>query len=324
MFALNLNPIETKESKRSIINRVLIPCLFGLLMVGCNILAGLTNYFLTQSINYFIISINNSLFYFLTAAYMTAFLREKIQERVTSVLSPLSRKIISKIRYWFYLLICWYAFVFLRVTLLKQFTEWDNLLDMTMAYSLYALLFSLFAFSFAVSIPTGKYLASKEKNAEERKLIADSVTFLTPLLGIPWVCAAYFFWSFLEIPTDLSWVIYVVMFLVYIIIFLAFVDFPYYSGALDKKRMDLENLDKKRIELLRELKLIGNEKNQDLLKKIVLDGEISRVDREKQVIKSRSLHPYKLIIPTLSLVVTVLVALTIELLKNNLPQLISG
>lgn len=325
MFALTPNPVGMEKSKHSIINRVFMPCLIGLLIVGCNILAGLTNYFLTKNIDNFVnFYLNNSILYFFVASYMAAFMREKIQQKITSVLSPLSRKIISKIRYWFVLLVCWYAFVLLRATILKQFTEWDTLLDMTIVYSLYALLFSLFLFSFAVSIPTGKYLSSKEKNPEERKLIADSVTFLTPLLGIPWAYAAYFFWSFLEIPTNLSWVIYVAMFLVYILIFFAFVDLPYYSGARDKKSMDLEKLDKKRDRLLEELQNLGNSKNQDLLKKIVIESEMGRIDREKQVIESRSLHPYKLIIPTVSLLITVFVALLIELLKGNLPQLIGG
>jgi len=322
MFALSQNSAGPTKPKRSMISRVLRPCQFGLMTVTANIIAGLFSFLTGQDVDLINSLVFNSILYFFMITYVVLLLQERIQEKIMNVLSPLCKKIISKLHYWFFALIGWYIFLFVGLFIINQFPEFASIF-MLINYSLYAILGSLFVFSLAVFIPTAKYLASSEKNSEERKSIADSVTFLTPLLGFPWAFTAYSIWSFFEILPNPFWIIYALIFIVYLIIFFAFVHFPYYTGAFDKKKMDLETLEKSRNELLKKLQNVGNNKNQDLLKKLLMESEIGRIDREKQVVEARSLHPYKLIIPAVSLTVTIFVALLIELLRDNLPQLIS-
>lgn len=319
LFLINDLSILKIKKDTSVLNRVLVPCLFGLLFVASNLFAVLINFLLRQDIDYYQYVVVNSIITFITGSYLIAILREKIQEKINRVIYPCCKKIISLLKCWFYFLIGWYFFLFLRTFLISQFPTLEPLLNLIMVYWLYAQLFSLFIFSLAVFIPTSHYLSSGKNEIEERKTIANCVTFLTPILGFPWIYTAYFIWTFAEIPTNYSWLIYLVIFAVYVGVFLAFVDFPYYAGTLDKKRVDLEGINNNRNRLLDDFQKLGNN-SQDVLKKLLLESEIARLDREKQFIESRRLHPYKLIIPSLSLALTIIIALIIEWLKTFLPH----
>lgn len=304
----------------SVINRILVPCLFGLLLVGINMLAMLISLALQSNVDYFQNGVINSFTFFITGSYGIAIFREEIHEKIMNIIYPCCRKIISSLKYWFCFLFGWYFFIFLRAILISQFPTYETLLTIIMVYWLYIQLFSLFIYSLAVFIPIFHYLSSGKKDTKERKGIANYVTFLTPLLGIPWIYLTYVIWSFSTIPDNYSWLLYIVIFAVYIGLFFVFIDFPYYAGTLDKKRTDLKRNAEKRNDILENLNKMGNDA-KEIMKKILLENKIARLDREKQFIESRSLHPYKLIIPSLSLVITIIVALVIEWFKTFLPNI---
>ena len=82
------------------------------------------------------------------------------------------------------------------------------------------------------------------------------------------------------------------------------------------KKQEMDKLEKERNGMLEKLRKIDDDKQKSLLKKIVLESEITRIDREKQEIKSQSIHPYKVVIPFASFFLGIFGAIFIEFIKN--------
>jgi hypothetical protein len=175
-------------------------------------------------------------------------------------------------------------------------------------------LFFLSVYSLTVYIPSGRYLASTRIRIKKKKMIANSLTILTPVLGFPLILAIYLVLVFANIQVEIYWY-YLIFILVYIVIYFISIDLPYSVSAKQKQKQDLGKLKKRRRAILRELDKTSNENKEFFLKKIALENEIARTDREKQMIKSQTVHPHRPIISLASFVWAIFAALIIQLIK---------
>jgi len=257
------------------------------------------------------------MYFFVLGAYLGLIEVEKCAEKIFLVLSRRWRKVAGTLRWWFYVLFAWLVLFLIRVLLLPQVLKIDfSLFDVFLIYMVFILSFSSCIYSLTTYIPCGKYLASAQVKIEEKKKVADALTVLTPSLGFPWILAIYLVLSLARIQVEPYWIIYVLFISAYVACFNVFIDLPYSVSIKKEKEQELDRLEKKRTALLENLQKVGDDKTEDILKKIAFESEIARIDREKQEIESKSIHPYKLVIPLASFTLGIFGALFIDFIKK--------
>lgn len=316
---MTANSEEKQNSNENIWGKVLKFLLYGIILS----VVGLLSQFLTKYLRHEPFPIHEGAIYFVVffflGAYMIMLISEKYENRLLKALSPRWRKVTATLRFWYYSFIAWFVLIVVRGAFLQQVLQIDSsFLDMILVYLIYALLFSLSIYSLAAYIPSGQYLVSTQIKIEDKKKVADALTALTPILGFPLILATYLALSLVNIQVEPYWINYLLFIFIYFIVFFLFVDFPYSASIMDKKKKELENLEKERVTLLENLQKVGDDKTKTLLRKIAFESEIARIDRKKQEIKSQSVHPYKLIIPFASFLLGIFGVLFIDFIKNIL------
>lgn len=257
--------------------------------------------------------------FFSVGAYVMVIRSEEYDERILKGVSPSWRKVTATFSLWLYFSVAWVVGLIISAVVVQQVSQIDpSIVSMIFVYVLYALLFLLSVYSIAIYIPSSQYLASADIEEKDKKKVADTLTVLTPILGFPWIIATYLVLFFANIPIDPDWLNFVVFVSIYAIVYLLFVDLPYSSSILEKKKQELESLEKERDVLLTKLQKLDSDTSEALLRKITFESEIARMDRKKQEIKSRKVHPYKFIIPFASFFLGIFGAIFIEIIKNLL------
>lgn len=150
------------------------------------------------------------------------------------------------------------------------------------------------------------------------KKVANALTLSTPALGLSWLFAVSIFLLLVNIQVKPYWITYIVFISIYVALFILFVDLPYSVTMREIKKQKSGKLEKERKELLEKVGKINNGNQKSLLTKIVIESEIARIDREKQEIKSESVHPYKFVIPFASFFLGILGAIFVDFIKNFL------
>lgn len=260
--------------------------------------------------------------FFFSIYFCAVLIFKKNRNRIYEVLSPRWRKVVTAFNSWFSLF-GFLVFICLIVwSILNGTPNQGSLVGIAIpligGFSVLALILPLPLYPLAIYIPTSKYLLSTQTKEEERKKVADSLTFLTPILGFPFLLTTYFVLFFANIQVEPYWINYIVLVSFYIVVFVLFIELPYSLGMLEKKKQELERLEKKRVTLLEDSQKVVDSETNALLKKIAYEIEIARIDREKLEIKSRSVHRYKLIIPPASFFLGITSALFIEFIKSFL------
>lgn len=291
----------------------LLRILFYGIIVG---LYGLLSLFLRNGnlpVSQFIL--NFTVLFFL-GAYMALIISEKCIDRVYAILpSPLQR-VAKTMRLWMYMLLCWILFIPVRISLSLLGLEVGPLVDMIWVYALYVILIFPSVYSLVICVPSSQYLASSQAKEKAKKEVANALTILTPALGFPLIILIFLVLSIININVEPYWVNYLVILGIYIALFLFVIDLPYSISLEEKKKREIEKLQEERKQLLGKLKKLGTKKAEDLWNKIYLESRIERIDREKEGIKSKPNHPYKIIVSLLSLILVIFTALLIDIVKQ--------
>ncbi len=255
---------------------------------------------------------------FIIVIYYKTIELENCQEEISQALPSRWRKTARTLfRSSLYVFLVWLAVVMIRGLLLPQFLKIDfSFIDALLFYVLYSVPFLLCIFSLTVFIPCGRYLSLPQVEVEERKKVANALTLSTPALGLSWLFAVTVILLLANIQVEPFWIIYIVFISIYVALFLLFIDLPYSVTTREIKKQKSDRLKKERRELLEKLGKIHNGTQKSLLTKIVIESEVARIDREKQEIKSESVHPYKFVIPFASFFLGIFGALFIDFIKN--------
>ena len=310
---------QKNSNKRSIWSKILDIFIWGILMYFAGFFSVIFNNYVRQEAFSLLGDSVYSIMFFLIVAYWRIIVIENCEEKLRQALSPSWREAARTFRLLLYVILVWLVLVFVRGLLLPQFLKIDfSFLDTLLGYLFYSFPFLLCIFSLIVYIPSGQYLSLQRLEVKERKKVADALTVVTPALGFPWLIAVSLVLLLAKIQVEPYWIIYVVFISIYVALYVIFVDLPYSVSVREIKKQKLDELEKARNELLEKLRKIGNDKQKSLLKKIVFESKIARLDREKQEVKSQSVHPYKVIIPFASFFLGIFGALFIEFIKNIL------
>lgn len=308
---------QKNSSKRSIWKKIREILLYGIGLYFVGFFSVIFSKYARQESFSLVEDAVNSIMFFLIVVYWRIIELENCEEKILQALSPRWRKAARTFRLWSYVVVVWFVSLLIRGLLLPQFLKIDfSFFDTLLIYMLYPLFFSLCIFSLIVYVPSGQYLSSPQIEAEERKKVANALTVLTPALGFPWLIAVSLVLPLANIQVEPYWLIYIMFISIYVTLYVAFVDLPYSVNMRENKKQKMDKLEKERNVILEKLRKIDNNKQKSLLKKIVSESEIARIDREKQEIKSQSVHPYKVVIPLASFFLGIFGALFIEFIKN--------
>lgn len=310
---------QKNSSKRSIWSKILDISIWGILIYFAGFFSVIFNRYVRQEAFSLPETAVYSIMFFLIVAYWRIIVIENCEKKLLQALSPRWREGARTFRLLLYVIVVWLVLLFIRVLLLPQFLKIDfSLLDTLLGFLFYSFPFLLCIFSLIVYVPSGQYLSLKQLEAKERKKVADALTVVTPALGFPWLITVSLVLLLADVQVEPYWIIYVVFISIYVALYVIFVDLPYSVSLREIKTQKLDELEKTRNELLEKLGKIGNDKQKSLLRKIALESEIARIEREKQEIKSQSVHPYKVIIPLSSFFLGVFGVLFIEFIKDIL------
>ena len=165
-------------------------------------------------------------------------------------------------------------------------------------------------------------LADPNIHFEERKQIISRSRFLN-LFAIPWISLwiMYLFVILTRIQAVeveeaqpiagfLGWLM---LSFINLGFYFAFLDFPYWRGQTERKRVCKNNLMKQREMLLKSLKEL-----KDPLRILTLEMKIQRIDREIDRIEAEPEHPYKGMLAIPAFLITLLIAPIIEIILNLL------
>lgn len=278
-------------------------------------LAVFSNRVITQEPFSFVEGVVYGIMAFILAGYFGWVNIEKHDERISAILPRSWRRMARTFRWYQFAFFGWVTWIVIRGLLLPRFIDFDfSFLDMLWVNFLYLLLFFLSVYSLTVYIPSGQYLASTRISIEKKKRIANSLTILTPALGFPLILATYLVLAFANIQVEVYWN-YIIFIVIYLAIYFISIDLPYSVSAKQKQTRQLEMLERRRRAILKELPKTSKGDKEVFLEKIALENEIARIDREKQEIKSQSVHPHKLTISLASFVWAIFAALLIQLIK---------
>lgn len=165
-------------------------------------------------------------------------------------------------------------------------------------------------FSVSVYIPSFYYLRFSTDDGIKKKTIVDSLFVATIGLATPWILTLFFISAFFSIP---FWANYVIVFSSYLVIFFLAIYLPYYQSMEEVKKKIIVGLTTQRQSLVE--KLVGKE----ITEKVAIELEIQRVDRDVEVAKSESSHPYLFLKPIVGFViVSILANLLVEIMKVGL------
>ena len=254
---------------------------------------------------------------FLLITYMLTIATEKYEEKILTVLPPRWKRIVSTVRAWIIIFMVWFGVIWGKGIISTQ-TQLDlTFLDLLLGYFFIGLLLFLSIYTVAIYYPGSQYLASSRKNEKEKKKIADALTALIPIVGFPIILSIYIVLFSLQIELEPYWLNYIVFFGVYIGEFLLSVHIPYYISASEEKNHEINILKRKRLSIMKSLGKTKYNGQDILLKRLALEAEIARLDRRIEVIDSRKVHPYSLVIPLASFLMTIFFAtIMIEIIKT--------
>ena len=97
-------------------------------------------------------------------------------------------------------------------------------------------------------------------------------------------------------------------------------DLPYSISILDRKKVERRKLKYERKASLADLKKIGRQLPDDLARRILLESEIARIDRDLERVESEPIHPFKIVIPIVSFAVGLVAPLLLDILKKLVGQ----
>jgi hypothetical protein len=263
------------------------------------------------------------LFFLMFTYFASTFLLDSY-ETIYSLLTGRFLRFVKTLRWWFFAFFAWaFSLPFMNILAFVGFWRFVGI-----SYASYALLVWLYlfypliilggAYSLMVSIPVTRFLGSLRIEKEKKGKIARALSILIPILGAPWILGIFYSILLLGIINDLTpiWVIYLIIFGTYLAFFFFLVDLPYSVSIWDKKKVERRKLKYKRKASLTDLKKIGRESPDDIARRILLESEIARIDRDLERVESEPSHPFKIVIPIASFAAGLVAPLLVEILKK--------
>lgn len=261
--------------------------------------------------------------FFVFGSYMTLILSGEHFENIKNILPSPCLKVLHTIRFWGIALSVWVSFPFLA-SLLQRIIEVDvSGINLVWTYMVYVILIILpCVYSLMIFIPSNQYLNSTKVDKNQKKKVVDTLTVWTPAIGFPWLLAIFSLLPYAHLPTYPAWIDYMIVGIAYLLIFFVCIDLPYYMSVREEKTRKIGKLERRRKKLLRQLKEIDKDEARSGWGKIGIELEIARIDRERSETRSETSHPYRIIIPTVSFLITgilggLIMEITLQMMRTT-------
>lgn len=253
--------------------------------------------------------------YFVFGAYLALILFGEHLENIKGILPIPCLKVMRTTHFWTMALI-----VLGCTPIFASFLQSNIEVDVSRIYLLWTYMFYVIlvmlpcVYSLTILIPSNQYLNSTKINKNQKKKVVDALTVLTPAIGSPWLLAIFSLQPYVNLPPYPAWIDYIIVCITYLLIFFVCIDLPYYISVGEEKTRRIGKLERRRKKLCRQLKEIDKDEARSGWGKIGIELEIARIDRERSEIKSETSHPYRIIIPTVSFLISgILCGLIIEI-----------
>lgn len=248
-----------------------------------------------------------------TAFYFFLSVERNFYQELIKLLSKRWQKVAKKLNLWILINIFSMVFLVAWIFFFKQYLP-SIIGTLILAGFLIVLIGFPLVILLVIHIYGCNYLASPKVKIIEKRKTTEALIIITPITGLILIGISYIIMSIGNIEVTVDWIYYILTISVYASIYTIFIDLPFSVGETEKKKFELDKLQKLRISSVNNLRELKFRTQNDLLKKIVYEMEINRIDREIQTIKSRSVHPYKFVIPFASFIFGTVAALIIEYL----------
>jgi len=227
-------------------------------------------------------------------------------KKIGNILPPIYKKI-ANYRVFFGWFISLYSWLIIG-SLIFANTK-SILFSQIWVYSIFVLLLVYpCTISLAVYLQSFLYLRDSNDESSIKKNIVFSLIVTSVSLATPWILLLIFVLDLASIP---SWVDSVIALAIYLAVFFVAIDLPYYQSMQTIKSKKIKGLNNVREMLVEKL---CDEDRMD--KRLAIEINIQRIDRDIEDIKSESSQPYSFLqsIPGF-VIVSILAPLLVEILN---------